>query len=84
MLVQPALKAEKVGSFIIQSACLLRHFNEKLFDEVFCVIGDSAETVIVKLPVASANVVQRVLIVAASKRRQSAQTDQTHTSAFRY
>ena len=55
------------------SACLLRHFDEKLFDEVLAVIRDAAETLVVELPVASSDVVQRVLVVAAGERRQAAQ-----------
>jgi len=37
--------------------CLLRHFNEKLLDEVFAVIWNSSEAVIVELPVTSSHVV---------------------------
>ena len=61
----------------LERVCLLRHFDEKLFDEVFAVVGYSAETFVVELPVASSHVVQRVLVVAAGKRRQTAQPART-------
>ena len=41
----------------VESVCLLRYFNEKLFDEVFAVVGYSTEAFVVELPVASSHVV---------------------------